>query len=227
MACSNRSITSLSHTPEHAPAPAPPLGNLSVLAWSSGMTRVRLAFVVAVLVLSSSFAFAQSSYPPPVGDVPAPPCVPYNNLSIPVCPPGAQPPCSLADRWCLYFPHTSSTSIEEYGDFPNVFIGVPGMEWAFVNLKNKASVASTVVVEVTIAGQPPIYQSYPLAPNDRTDVNLNTWPELANHKGGVSVIVRADQRTGVSVAMHPKITDPNSIAQMTTFWQQSKILQGK
>jgi hypothetical protein len=190
------------------------------------MSFVRVALACLILVSVASSTYAQS-YPPDVPGATDPPCVPYNGLSIPVCPPGAQPPCSLADRWCLYFPHTSATSIEEYGDFPNVFIGVPGMEWAFVNLKNKTSVASTVVVEVTIAGQPPVYNSYPLAPNDRTDVNLNTWPELANHKGGVSVIVRADQRTGVSVAMHPKITDPNSITQLTTFWQQSKILQGK
>jgi hypothetical protein len=183
--------------------------------------------VVAVLVLSSSFAFAQSSYPPPVGDVPAPPCVPYNGLSIPVCPPSGQPPCSLASAWCLYFPHTSQTSVSEYGDFTNVFLGVPGLEWTFISLKNKADVASTVVVEVTIAGRAPIYHDYPLGPQDRTDVQLNTWPELAGHQGGVSVVVRADQRTGVSVAMHPQITDASNSAQIRAFWQGAKFLEGK
>src|SRR5262245_40461262 len=174
---------------------------------------IRLALVV-VLVLSSSSAFAD------------PPCVPYNGLPQPVCPPGPPPPCSLATPWCLYFPHTSTTNVAEYGDFANVFLGVQGLEWTFVALKNKADVPSIVVIEVTIAGQAPVYRDHALGPQDRTDVQLNTWPELAKHQGGVSVVVRADQRTGVTIAMHPQITDASNPAQVRAFWQQAKMLEG-
>jgi hypothetical protein len=187
--------------------------------------RVAAACLFVVSVASST-AFAQS-YPPAVPGAIDPPCVPYNGLNQPVCPPSGQPPCSLSDRWCVFFPHTSLTQVEEYGDFPNVFFSVQGMEWAFVSLKNKSTVASIVVVEVTIAGKAPVYHEYPLGPQDRTDVHLNAWPELAGHQGGVSVVVRADQRTSVSVAMHPQITDANSQAQLRAFWQGAKFLEGR
>lgn len=191
------------------------------------MSLVRFALACLFVVSASSAGFAQSGYPPPVPGATDPPCVPYNGLDQPVCPPSGQPPCSLADRWCLYFPHTSMTNVEEYGDFPNVFFNVQGMEWAFVSLKNKANAASVVVVEVTIAGQTPVYRDFPLGPQDRTDVQLNTWPELAGHQGGVSVVVRADQRTSVSVAMHPQITDASNPAQIRAFWQGAKFLEGR
>jgi hypothetical protein len=225
--CTELPIASLESRQEHAPVPAIPWVTSSFTSGVRRMSLVRLAVVCLALLVSASTSFAQGSYPPPAPGAGDPPCVPYNGLNQPVCPPSGQPPCSLSDRWCVFFPHTSLTSVQEYGDFPNVFFNVQGLEWAFVSLKNKSNVASVVVVEVTIAGRAPFYRDYPLGPQDRTDVQLNTWEELAGHQGGVAVLVRADQATSVSVAMHPQITDASNPAQIKAFWQQAKFLEGR
>jgi hypothetical protein len=182
------------------------------------MSLVRLA-VASLIVLSASSAFAQS-YPPPAPGAGNLPCMPYQgSWSIPVCPPGQQPACSLYTASCLVFPMGTETIYET--DFANAFLGVPGLELIYVTVKNKSDLAAIVLIEVTMSGAPPLRKVYNLAGQERPEpIRLNDWPELAEVKGGISIVVRSDRPTAVSVAMHP------STSNLTQFWQGAKFLEG-
>jgi hypothetical protein len=183
------------------------------------MSLVRLALVCSILLLSASSALAQS-YPPPAPGVGNMPCMPYQGTwSIPVCPPGQSPACSLYTPTCLVFPMGTEQIYEI--DFANAFLGVQGLELIYVSLKNKSDQTDIVLVEVTLSGAPPLRKVYTLGPQERPEpIRLNDWPELANVRGGISIVVRSDRPTAVSVAMHPQTSN------MTAFWQQAKFLEG-
>jgi hypothetical protein len=182
------------------------------------MSLVRL--VIACLLVSASTVYGQT-YPPPAPGAGNLPCMPYQGTwSIPVCPPGQAPACSLYTPACLVFPMGTETIYET--DFANAFLGVEGLELVYVTLKNKSDESDIVLVEVTISGTAPLRKTYTLAPQERPEpILLNEWPELANIKGGISIVVRSDRTTAVSVTMHPRTTN------MTEFWRSAKFLEGQ
>jgi hypothetical protein len=147
--------------------------------------------------------------------------MPYQGTwSIPVCPPGQQPACNPYSASCLVFPVGTETIYET--DFANAFLGVPGLELIYVTVKNKSDETDVVLIEVTISGAAPLRKAYTLAPQERPEpIRLNDWPELAEVKGGISIVVRSDRPTAVSVAMHP------STSNLTQFWQGAKFLEGQ
>jgi hypothetical protein len=179
----------------------------------------RLAVVVG-LTVSASSAFAET-YPPPAPGAGNMPCMPYQGTwSIPVCPPGQQPPCSLYTATCLVFPMGTEKIYET--DFANAFLGVPGLELIYVTVKNKSDDPTIVLIEVTMSGAQPLRKTYSLGPQERFEpIKLNDWPELANVSGGISIVVRSDRPTAVSVAMHPATSN------LTQFWQGAKFLEGQ
>ncbi len=218
MFCSVSPIPSLVCLQDHAPVPAIPWVTRCYRSGVFRMAFARLAVACLFVVSASSFALAQS-YPPPAPGAQDPPCVPYNGLNLPVCPPGQQPACSLYTTLCLHFPMGTEQIYEI--DFANAFLGVQGLELIYVSLKNKSDMADVVVVEVTLTGAPPVRKAYTLGPQERPEpIRLNDWPELAEVKGGISIVVRSDRPTAVSVAMHPQTSN------LTAFWQQAKFLEG-
>jgi hypothetical protein len=182
------------------------------------MSLVRL--VIACLLVSASTVYGQT-YPPPAPGAGNLPCMPYQGTwSIPVCPPGQAPACSLYTPACLVFPMGTETIYET--DFANAFLGVPGLELIYVTVKNKSDASDIVLIEVTLSGTPPLRKSYTLSAQERAEpILLNDWPELAGVKGGISIVVRSDRPTAVSVAMHPQTSN------MTAFWQGAKFLEGQ
>lgn len=184
------------------------------------MSFVARLAVVAALLVSAPSAYAQT-YPPPVPGIGNLPCMPYQGTwSIPVCPPSQQPPCSLYTPQCLVFPLGTEQIYET--DFANAFLGVEGLELIYVTLKNKSDAEDIVLVEVTMSGGAPLLKVYTLAAQERREpILLNDWPELVNVKGGISIVVRSDRPTAVSVAMHPATSN------MTQFWQGAKFLEGR
>jgi hypothetical protein len=176
------------------------------------MTRLVRLVVACLCLFVAPSVFAQSPYTGPGYELP-PDCTPYDVIGCPGAgpTPANNPVTNPGDAAFV------GATIEI--DFPQVFLGAPGLEQTYVSIKSKVDDINVVTIEVTMEGTAPITRVLTLGPQARQSVKLNDWPELAGITAGVSIVVRAQRAATAGVAMHP--SNP------ATFWSGARILEGR
>lgn len=136
------------------------------------------------------------------------------------------PPCSPYDTNCAVVSHR----------FANVFVRVAGLELTNVTLTNTGNTLHEVMIDVVI-GTRVVTKTRTLLPFERIDefiTDASKWPEIADHSGGASVLLRTRQAQNLAatVTMHPEVRVDDSPSpeelreRIRTFWRQAKLLEG-